>query len=244
VSATRYPVYVPSAGRFDTCFTAKFLLKDRVPFKLVVQPKEREEYASRFGAANVLTLPWDNDAKTRNGLIKARNWIRDHAEKAGHARHWQLDDNITGIWRRYNAKKYACEAGVGLRVCEDFSDRYENVAISGLNYFMFSVNGTKQPPFCLNVHVYSCTLVNHAMPYRWRLAYNDDTDLCLQALSGGWCTVLLNAFLALKLTTMTVSGGNTTSSIRAMAGSAWRARWSESGRTSSRPSAASGVRST
>jgi hypothetical protein len=74
---------------------------------------------------------------------------------------------------------------------------------------MFSADGAKQPPFCLNVHVYSCTLVNHSMPYRWRLAYNDDTDLCLQALSSGWCTILLNAFLCEKIRTMVVKGGNT-----------------------------------
>jgi len=51
--------------------------------------------------------------------------------------------------------------------------------------------------------------VNNAIPYRWRGVYNDDTDLCLQALKGGMCTVLFNAFLCYKLTTMTVSGGNT-----------------------------------
>jgi hypothetical protein len=47
------------------------------------------------------------------------------------------------------------------------------------------------------------------MPYRWRLLYNDDTDLCLQVLSGGLCTVLFNAFLVQKLGTMVVPGGNT-----------------------------------
>lgn len=47
------------------------------------------------------------------------------------------------------------------------------------------------------------------MPYKWRLIYNDDTDLCLQVLTGGMCTVLFNAFYVKKLRTMTVKGGNT-----------------------------------
>lgn len=39
--------------------------------------------------------------------------------------------------------------------------------------------------------------------------YNDDTDLCLRVLKDGQCTVLFNAFLVLKQTTMTVKGGMT-----------------------------------
>ena len=205
----RYPIYVPSAGRFETCFTAKFLIKDAVPFHLVVQPKEFDEYASRFGKERIITLPWDNDAKTRDGLLRARNWIRDHAEATGAARHWQLDDNIREVYRRWKARKIPCTSGVAFRAVEDFSDRYENVGISGMNYYMFSRNKLKEPPFIRNAHIYSCTLVNHAMPFRWRLAYNDDTDLCLQALAGGWCTIQFLAFLVLKMRTMTVKGGNT-----------------------------------
>jgi hypothetical protein len=47
------------------------------------------------------------------------------------------------------------------------------------------------------------------MPFKWRLIYNDDTDLCLQVLTGGMCTVALNTFLAQKINTMVVKGGNT-----------------------------------
>jgi hypothetical protein len=49
----------------------------------------------------------------------------------------------------------------------------------------------------------------NAIPHRWRAAYNDDTDICLQVLADGWCTVLLNAFSVRKHQTMTVKGGNT-----------------------------------
>lgn len=206
MSATRYPIYVISKGRHDCCSTGKFLTRDQVPFKLVVEPQERELYAAQFGEERLLVLPFSNLGL---GSIPARNWVWEHAKASGAARHWILDDNITGIWRRYRTTRYSCEAGIGLRVCEDFSDRYENLAISGLNYFMFVPDKKKAPPFCQNVHVYSCLLILNALPFRWRGRYNEDTDLCLQVLSAGWCTVLLNAFLALKLTTMTVKGGNT-----------------------------------
>lgn len=61
----------------------------------------------------------------------------------------------------------------------------------------------------MNTRIYSCILIKNDLPYRWRGRYNEDTDLSLRALKDGWCTVLFAAFLAEKLTTMTMSGGNT-----------------------------------
>ncbi len=73
---------------------------------------------------------------------------------------------------------------------------------------MFSPNRKLSPPFVANVHVYSCLLIRNDLPYRWRGRYNEDTDLCLQVLAGGLCTVLFNAFLIYKMPTMTMKGGN------------------------------------
>jgi hypothetical protein len=66
----------------------------------------------------------------------------------------------------------------------------------------------KNPPFYLNHRVYSCLLIKNDLPYRWRGRYNEDTDLCLQVLANGWCTVLINAFMIKKVRTMTMKGGN------------------------------------
>ena len=213
----RYPVYIPSKGRAEHCYTARFLTKDICPFSLVVEPQEQDEYRRRFPDAQILVLPWNDhrDADgNRDGLIAVRNWIKQEATAAGHERHWQIDDNCTAIFRIYEGRKIDCPAGVALAAAEDFADRYENVAIAGLNYEMFV---GKQalfpypgiPPFTLNCHVYSCTLVLNSIPHRWRLRYNDDTDLCLQVLADGWCIVQVNAFVVKKMRTMTVKGGNT-----------------------------------
>lgn len=56
---------------------------------------------------------------------------------------------------------------------------------------------------------YSCILIKNDLPYRWRGRYNEDTDLSLRALKDGYCTILFNAFLAGKVTTMRMKGGNT-----------------------------------
>jgi len=204
----RYPIYVPSKNRVDICQTANFLVKDAVPFHLVVEPKEYKAYAKKYGKKDILVLPWD-DLGT-SGLIAARNWIKEHAVAEGHERHWQLDDNIRTIFRRYRGLPMYCPAGVALAAAEDFVDRYENIAIAGFNYEMFSVNNrTRMKVFNLNAHVYSCSLVLNSIPHRWRLDYNDDVDICLQVLADGWCTLLFNVWLIDKQTTMRVKGGNT-----------------------------------
>jgi hypothetical protein len=201
-----YPVYVPSKGRWRPAdaTTARFLLRDQVPFRMVVEPQEAEAYEALVGRERLLVLPFQDLGQ---GSIPARNWIMEHSIQEGHARHWQLDDNIREIRRLHGGRRIPCAAGPALKVVEVFSDRYTNVALAGLNYNMFGLPG--QPPFYVNVHVYSCTLVDNQIPYRWRGRFNEDTDLCLQVLAGGLCTVLVNVFLIFKIRTMKVQGGNT-----------------------------------
>lgn len=95
------------------------------------------------------------------------------------------------------------------RAAEDFVDRYSNVAIAGFQYESFAQRRSKWPPFALNTRVYSCILIKNDLPYDWRGRYNEDTDLSLRALKDGWATVLFYAFLANKIATMTMAGGNT-----------------------------------
>ena len=199
----RYPVYVISKGRYENCPTAKFLIEDKVDFFLVVEPQEKHEYAARYGAERILVLPFSNLGL---GSIPARNFCWEHSKKNGHFRHWILDDNISKVRRLNKGKRLACNANYAFVATEDFTDRYENIAIAGLNYTFFAI--TKMPPFYLNCHVYSTLLIRNDLDYRWRGRYNEDTDLCLQVLSGGWCTVLMNAFLIDKMATMTMKGGN------------------------------------
>lgn len=202
----RYPIYVPSKNRLETSMTANFLLEDGVPFHIVVEPQEADAYKGKFGEDRVLVLP-END----QGLHYARNWIKAHATEAGYKRHWQIDDNCKMMRRMWKGKRIRCNAGVALAVIEDLADRYKNVAIIGPNYTMFAMRpmGGILPHFLTNCHVYSCSLILNEIPFKWRSRYNDDTDLCLQVLSGGYCTILCNVFLIDKQRTMLQAGGNT-----------------------------------
>jgi len=204
----KYPVYVISKGRHDCCLTARFLLEDKTPFRIVIEPQEKDLYATKYDENLLLMLPFSNLGQ---GSIPARNWVWEHAKASGHKRHWILDDNIHSMQRRWKAKRFYCNSSIALGATEDFVDRYENVGIGGLNYAMFAPDKQKTPPFVLNAHVYSCLLILNELPHRWRGRYNEDTDLCLQVLANKWCIVQLNAFLIQKIATGVMKGGNATS---------------------------------
>jgi len=201
-----YPVYVISKGRADyRMHSGRFLEQDGVDFHVVVEPHEADAYRRRFGDERIYVLPFSNLGR---GSIPARNWVWEHAKEHGAARHWLLDDNIRFIARFENGYRNRVNSGYAFAVAEDFTDRYTNIAITGFDYWMFAVS--KNPtPFRLNQHVYSTLLIRTDLDYRWRGRYNEDTDLCLQALSGGYCTVQITAFVAQKEGTMRVAGGNT-----------------------------------
>jgi hypothetical protein len=198
-----HPVYVISKGRARQALTARFLKRDGVPFRLVVEPQEAAEYRREVGG-EIVELPFSNLGQ---GSRPARNWCWEDSIARGAERHWILDDNIGQVRRLYSGRRIPSESGPAFAAVETFVERYENVAIAGMNYQMF-VTPTS-PPYRTNVHVYSCLLIRNDLEQRWRLRYNEDVDLCLQVLTKGFCTVLVNAFMVDKKTTMTMRGGNT-----------------------------------
>lgn len=199
-----YPVYIISKGRGNKCLTARELRAMNVPFYLVIEPQELNEY--KHITENILILPF---SELGQGSTPARNWVWEHSLSEGHKRHWILDDNIEGFHRLNRNVKPKVSSGTIFKCAEDFVDRYTNVAISGFNYYSFCKKTDRLPPFYLNTRIYSCILIDNNIEFRWRGRYNEDTDLSLRVLKAGYCTVLFNAFLAGKVTTMRMSGGNT-----------------------------------
>ncbi len=177
-----------------------------VPYHIVIEPQEYDNYAAVIDPEKIYVLPFSNLGQ---GSIPARNWVWEHSISIGAERHWILDDNIHSFMRIDKNNRWKATDGVVFSACEDFTDRYENVALSGMNYKMFVPKKTQRPPFTQNTRVYSCILIQNSIPFRWRGRYNEDTDLSLRALKSGRCTVLFNAFVCDKAVTMTMKGGNT-----------------------------------
>ena len=203
----RYPIFIPSKGRADSVLTARCFRSDNVPFQLVVEPQELESYSAVWGRDHTLSLP-----DSHRGLVFARNWIKSYSISQGHERHWQLDDDIDDLYRLHRGRRIKMNAAIGLAIAEDFVDRYENVALASLNdiKFLIATYGYQKssfPPFYLNSRCYTCFLVLNKIPYQWRNRYNEDTDMTLQALAGGWCTILFNAVGMKSPATLSRPGG-------------------------------------
>jgi len=202
----KYPVYIISKGRWESRLTSKAFEEMRVPYHIVIEPQEHSEYAKVIDSKKILTLPFSNLGQ---GSIPVRNWVWDHSISIRAERHWVIDDNINGFVRLNRNKKIKVDSGTIFKCAEDFTDRYENVALSGFNYDFFAKARQKIPPYYLNTRIYSCILIKNDIPYKWRGKYNEDTDLSLRVLKDGYCTILFNAFLCNKAATMTMKGGNT-----------------------------------
>ena len=215
----KYPVFIPTKGRWESRWTIQSFENIGIPFKIVVEPQEFDNYAAVVDPKKIIVTPHSN-----KGLVTTRNWIWDLARDMGTEFYWTFDDNIgenlrqqgvMGLYRLNNNLKTPVSSGVTLRAIEDFVERYENVPISGMNYFMFASRKTVVPPYYLNTRIYSNMLIRtdakdpSGKPYRNEGFYNDDTDICIRVLKDGFCTILFNAFLIYKRTTMSVSGGMT-----------------------------------
>jgi len=208
----KYPVYIISKGRHESMYTSRSLAKMHVPHYIAIEPQDEANYEAcldTFGIREYVTLlvaPFSNHG---DGPGRARNWCWDHSMAMGAKRHWVMDDNITDFYRLHQNVRIRVGSGVCFKIMEDFVDRYKNVKIAGPQYRFFCAPNQKYPPYVKNTRIYSCLLIENDCKHRWRGRYNEDTDICLNVLKDGDCTVQFNAFLQGKGATQTTKGGNT-----------------------------------
>lgn len=208
---TKYPIFIPTKGRYEKPLTINTFKKINVPFNIVIEEQEYNNYSKIVDSKNIIVLPHKN-----KGLTVTRNWLWDYAESKGFKRFWTFDDNIDGIYRLNHNLKVPVGDGTVLKLIENFTDRYKNLHLCGMNYFMFASRKSGAiKPFTLNTRVYSNMLINtfakdsNGNKFRNNTFYNDDTDLCLRILKDKLPIVLFNAFLIGKAQTMTIKGGMT-----------------------------------
>ena len=202
----KFPVYIISKGRAQSRLTSKALEELKIPYRIVIEAQEYDQYAAVIDPVKILVLPFSNLGQ---GGIPARNWVWEHALSEGAKRHWILDDNIQIFMRLHNNLKVPLADGSCFKAAEDYVDQFTNVALAGFQYTTFAHEKQKMKPCVFNTRIYSCILIDNALPFRWRGRYNEDTDLSLRVLKSGMSTVLFSAFLAAKVSTMTMKGGNT-----------------------------------
>ena len=225
----QYPIYIISKNRGDSRLTSKCLERLTIPYYIVIEPQNYDEYSCMIDKEKILVLPYSNSG---DGPGRSRNWCWDHSKQMGYKRHWVMDDNITDFYRLYGNRILPIGDGGMFRVCEEFVDRFENVPLSGLQYDFFVVDKKPHPPFVLNTRIYSVQLIENNSPFRWRGRYNEDTIMSLDILKskksdphhlkpsfdiktykqtnwvGDFCTIHFNCLLQHKSPTQNLGGGN------------------------------------
>lgn len=203
----KYPIYIISKGRWERRQTVKTMEYTNTPYKIVVEPKEYNDYAKVIDEKKIIKAP-ENFSERGQGSVPVRNFVWQHSIDNGFDWHWILDDNIESVERFYNNLKIKCKTSTPFRIIEHFVDRYENIGQAGMHYGIFCPASEARPPLHFNTRVYSCILQNNKIKHRWRGKYNEDTDLSLRILKDGWVTVLFRTFLIGKRATLTQKGGN------------------------------------
>jgi hypothetical protein len=204
-SKHEYPIYIISKGRAYKPLTANNFEKAGLDYYIAVEPQEADDYIKALGEKRVLVLPFSNLGL---GSYPARNFCWEHAKSLGYKYHWLFDDNILFWMKWVNGKRIKWEdIGSGLLYVEHNANK-TNVDISGFEEPNFVVKVPKRP-FKFNCHVYSAMLIKNSLPYRWRLKYNEDIDLCLQVLHNGGSTSSCIYYMANKVSTADkMKGGN------------------------------------
>lgn len=215
----RFPIYIPSKGRYDTCLTVKAFERMGVPYYVIVEQQEYKKYIEVIDKKKVLILPKkyqddydtfdDLGYKKSKGAGAARNFAWQHSIDNKFKWHWVIDDNIVKFYRLNKNLKVPVSDGTIFRCMEDFVLRYENIAMAGPHYDYFIPRKQKSKPFILNTRVFSCNLIRNDIKFRWRGRYNEDADLSIRILKAGWCTIQFFAFLQGKVPTQVMKGGNT-----------------------------------
>jgi hypothetical protein len=121
-----YPIYIPSKGRWDSRLTIKALTKIHVPFRVVIEPQEFDQYAEVIPAENILVLPFSNLGQ---GSIPASG-LGDAIKQVM---------IITGLLMTifmtsslHQNIKYSVDSGAIFKA-QDFVSSYENIALAGFN---------------------------------------------------------------------------------------------------------------
>jgi len=208
LSLIKYPIYIISKGRWEVPLTARFLMKENIPFQIAVEPQEFDLYKKTIPEKYISKLPFSNLGL---GSYPARNWCWEDSIQKGYDKHFLFDDNIRQFYSFNNGiRSKGASAVKALISLQNFTERYKNIGISGYNYVYF-VTKTTSKPFVINSHVYSGMLINNHVPFRWRLKYNEDVDLCLAILDAGYTSVLYNYYIIDKVSTVVkMKGGNQT----------------------------------
>lgn len=195
-----YPIYIPSKGRPNSITTAGLLQKSNVPFKILVEPQDYENYRQNFSEEELLRLD-----KNNGGIDYARNFAKDHATGINALYHWQFDDDIQHFRFRIGGKNKNTEPAHVINLVETVTSLYTNIGTAAPMYDTYAFAASS--PIRLNKMVASAMLFRNDGNQRFRPMIIDDIDMTMQYLDSGLCSLLFSTALVSLPTTPNDTGG-------------------------------------
>ena len=183
-----HPILIPSKGRPDARLP-RLLDECELSYALVVEPQDEAAYRQVLPSARYIVLP-END----RGLSYARQQVLTLARDARLSHFWLLDDNVRGFYRIEHGKCLPCGPEEAFGYAEWLATNIPRAALVGLQYQQFAWNA--KVAYQLNRYAYCCVLVDAetGIDYRPEFQFKSDVAFCLDHLTNGWRTVLVNKF--------------------------------------------------
>jgi len=248
----KYPIYIPSKGRWEARLTQKTLERMGIEvYFVIVEQSQYDNYAAVIDPKHLLVLPqvWldeyntfdDEGYKLSKGPGAARNYAWWHSVKVMKAQwHWTMDDNISDMFILNRGSKIRCEAAAFVTQMEWFVEHFENVGMAGPNYDFFAPAGQMLGAYTQNTRIFSCNLIKNSLAFEiggsdgvngmgsegsgpWRGRYSEDVCISLRILKAGWATIQFYYYLQGKDPTINLSKGGETALQKAAASGGNRA---------------------
>ena len=196
----RYPIYVPSKGRADRINVTRLLTEQNIPFTVVVEPQDADDYRQHFRDDQLLVMD-----KNDQGIHYVRNYAKQHATEQGTEFHWQLDDDIRSFKVRRDGKNRTTNPAHVLNLVETVTDLYTNIGAASPMYDTWAFQ--EGPIIKLNRMFASANLLRNDPNITFRPDIVEDVDTSLQYLAAGYCTLIFATALITVPTTPDDEGG-------------------------------------
>jgi hypothetical protein len=190
------PIYICSKGRASKPKTADLLAAASLPFVVVVEPQDYDEYEA-FRPEYRYQVMDTNDG----GYVHVCNYIHAAAIAAvavdgAPPWFWMLDDDIDAFYTAGDGKCTKCDAATAIRGAEEYFVENDSIAQASLEFQQYAWSATKSWVLNTACRAAVCTHAprTRRLHRRPEVDLKADTDFSLQVLASGYHTARITRY--------------------------------------------------
>ena len=203
----KYPICIISKGRADICTTHKLFELYNIDSFYMVEPQDYQNYVDVFGEKKVVNIK-END----KGIYYVRNFCIEWSKENGYKKHWQVDDDLRGLFFRSMNKirglrdreKINNPLKMLLDI-ENISDKCVNFGAACITHDGFAF--AKKLDIDLNKMIYCFQLLNNNVTARYQPKTSEDVDFSVRLLMENLVTMVFNKYSFTTPSSGTIKGG-------------------------------------